>query len=52
MTSAERMKLHRRRLGLRPVQVIVPQQDIDYLLEARRLVSSKICTSRALHSAI
>jgi hypothetical protein len=35
MTSAERMKLHRRRLGLRPAQVIVSQQDIDYLLEAR-----------------
>ena len=29
MTSAERMKLHRRRLGLRPVQVIVSQLDID-----------------------
>ena len=52
MTSAERMKLHRRRLGVRPVQVIVSQQDIDYLLGARRLVSSKICTSRALHPAI
>jgi hypothetical protein len=37
MTSAERVKLHRRRLGLRPVQVIVSQQDIDYLLEARRI---------------
>ena len=34
MTSAERMKLHRdrKRLGLRPVQVLVSEQDIDYLL--------------------
>ena len=33
-TSAERMKLHRdrKRLGLRPVQVLVSEQDIDYLL--------------------
>ena len=33
-TSAERMKLHRdrKRLGLRPVQVLVLQQDIDFLL--------------------
>jgi hypothetical protein len=33
-TSAERMKLHRRRkrLGLRPLQVIASEQDIDYLL--------------------
>ena len=32
--SAERMKAHRgrRRLGLRPVQVIVSEQDIDFLL--------------------
>ena len=32
MTSAERMKLHgrRRRQGLRPAQVIVSEQDIDY----------------------
>jgi hypothetical protein len=32
-TSAERMKLHRdrKRLGLRPVQVLV-SEDIDYLL--------------------
>ena len=34
MTSAERMKLHRdrKRLGLRPVQVLVSEQYIDYLL--------------------
>jgi hypothetical protein len=33
-SSAERMKLHRdrKRLGLRPVQVLVSEQDIDYLL--------------------
>ena len=33
-TSAERMKLRRdrKRLGLRPVQVLVSEQDIDYLL--------------------
>jgi hypothetical protein len=33
-TSAERMKLHRdrKRLALRPVQVLVSEQDIDYLL--------------------
>jgi hypothetical protein len=33
-TSAERMKLHRdrKRLGLRPVQVLVSEQYIDYLL--------------------
>ena len=33
-TSAERMKFHRdrKRLGLRPVQVLVSEQDIDYLL--------------------
>jgi hypothetical protein len=33
-TSAKRMKLHRdrKRLGLRPVQVLVSEQDIDYLL--------------------
>jgi hypothetical protein len=33
-TSAKRMKLHRdrKRLGLRPVQVLVSEQYIDYLL--------------------
>jgi hypothetical protein len=33
-TSAERMKLHRRRkrLGLRPVTVMVSEQEIDFLL--------------------
>ena len=33
-TSAERMKLHRdrERLGLRPVQVLVSEQEIDFLL--------------------
>jgi hypothetical protein len=33
-TSAERMKLHRdrKRLGLRPVMIIVSEQEIDFLL--------------------
>jgi hypothetical protein len=33
-TSAERMKVHRdsKRLGLRPVPVIVSEQEIDFLL--------------------
>jgi hypothetical protein len=38
-TSAKRMKLHRdrKRLGLRPVQVLVSEQDIDYLLAKNEL---------------
>ena len=34
MTSTERVTLHRRRkkLGQRPVTVVVSEQDIDYLL--------------------
>jgi len=33
-TSAERMKLHRdrRRLGQRPVQMLVSEQELDFLL--------------------
>ena len=37
-TSAERMKLHRdrKRLGLRPVQVLVSEREIDFLLASAR----------------
>jgi hypothetical protein len=32
MTNSERVTLHRRRLGQRPVTVIVSEQEIDFLL--------------------
>jgi hypothetical protein len=47
-TSAERMTLHRRRkrLGLRPVTVIVSEREIDFLL-ARHYSSPARTTARS-----
>jgi hypothetical protein len=32
MTNTERVTLHRQRLGQRPVQVLVSEQEVDFLL--------------------
>jgi hypothetical protein len=48
MTNVERVALHRQRkkLGMRPVTVIVSEQDIDYLLASGYRLS-RGCKSRA-----